>query len=91
VALGSTQPLTDMSTRNLPGGKGSLSVRLATSTLSVSQLSRKCRSLDILQPWGPSRPVTEIGFFFSFFVSFFFVFFFFGGSVMCRVLDLACW
>jgi len=31
MALGSTQPLVKISTRNIPGGKGGLSVRLATS------------------------------------------------------------
>jgi hypothetical protein len=37
MALGSTQPLTEMSTRNLPGGvKGSQRVRLTTLPLFVS-------------------------------------------------------
>jgi hypothetical protein len=45
TALGSTQPLTEMSVANLPGGKCGQCVKL-TSPPSVSWLSRK-----VLEPW----------------------------------------
>jgi hypothetical protein len=52
MALGSTQPLTKMSTRNLPGDKG--------------RPAREADSLDVSEPYGPSRPVTGIALLFIF-------------------------
>jgi hypothetical protein len=54
MALGSTQLLTETSTRNLPGGKGR-PTRKADNLTAISELTvyTKCGSLKDSQPYGP--------------------------------------
>jgi hypothetical protein len=59
MALVSTQPLIEMSTRNLPGGKGRPAHKAANLTAICEPIFyRKYGGLDISQTYEPSRPVT---------------------------------
>jgi hypothetical protein len=53
MALGSTQPLTEMSTRNISWCKGGRCVGLTTLPPSCADCLKKCGSLDLLEPSGP--------------------------------------
>jgi hypothetical protein len=56
VTFGSIEPLTEMSTRNLPGGRGLPALKAENLTAICEPIG----SLDISQPYGPSWPVTGI-------------------------------
>jgi hypothetical protein len=66
MALGSTQPLIKMSTRDILGMflgvKGGQRVRLTTLLPAVSRLSRKCGNLNISQTSGSPQPVNKDSF-----------------------------
>jgi hypothetical protein len=59
MALGSTQAVTEMSTRNLPGGKGRPE-RRDDNLIAICEpiIETKCGILDVSQLYGPSRLVT---------------------------------
>jgi hypothetical protein len=59
MALGSTQPLVKMSTRDVPGGKGGLCERLTTYH-HIVPISRNLGTLTLLDPSGPAWPVMGV-------------------------------
>jgi hypothetical protein len=60
MALGSTQLLIEMNTRNLFGVKWRPARKMTTSLPSMSRFFRKCERVDVSQPYGPPRPITGI-------------------------------
>jgi hypothetical protein len=57
MALGSTQPLTEKSTRNLPWGKWRPAHK-ADNPTTICELYQKCGSLSVSQIYGPPQPIT---------------------------------
>jgi hypothetical protein len=60
IAMGWTRSVTEMSTRNLSGGKAEPVSKTDKLTATVSRLSRQCGIFNISQPYRPPRPVTGI-------------------------------
>jgi hypothetical protein len=56
----STQPLTEMSTRNLPGRKGLPAHKADNLTANCEPMSIKCGIINVLYSFGPPRPITWI-------------------------------
>jgi hypothetical protein len=71
MALGSTQPLKEMSTRNLPGCKGR-PARKADNLTAICEptVYGTCGSLDVSQPYRPPWSVAAIALLFSLFLPF---------------------
>jgi hypothetical protein len=58
MALESTQPLTEMSTRNIPGGKGRPTRKFENLTAICEPIAKKMWEPQRLTTCGPPRPVT---------------------------------
>jgi hypothetical protein len=59
MALASTQPITEMGTRNFPGVKGRPALSIDNSAI-CEMIITKYGSLDVLQPCGLPLPGTGI-------------------------------
>jgi hypothetical protein len=53
MGLESTQPLSEKSTGNLPGGKGQPAHKDDNLTAIHEQMPRKCQSVNVLSSYGP--------------------------------------
>jgi hypothetical protein len=66
MALQLTQPLTEISTRNLPGGKGQLAHTADDLTTICEPTVYEIWEPKVSQPHGPPQPVTGTSFSISF-------------------------
>jgi hypothetical protein len=71
MALGSTQPLTEISTRNLPGGKGRPARKADNLTVICESDCLENMDLDVSQIYGPPQSVTGIALSFLIFYAYF--------------------
>jgi hypothetical protein len=67
MALGSTQPLMKVSTRDVPVGKGGRCVRLTTYH-NILPMSRNLGALTLLDPSGPAWPVMGVIYLYLFYI-----------------------